>query len=277
MKKYKRELPRRDFLLESALVCGALVLGGCSHSRLRRVSGEGGIDSDYYISRKERLLKDFDELKKSTRVILASRYGNDFGQTIDADARREFDLLIPQIPYVGGDENALTREMIQSAMALALFRAMKNQGKTTEETGKLLYNTVESMADSYPRLLARTVGFYEMSRFGQRKSRNAAAESQKRLYPANWVFTFVEGDGEDFDWGIDYVECGIVKFYHAQGADELTPYLCLADFPMSEALGMGLNQTTTIAEGHEKCNFRFKRGRATQQGWPPVFLNHSSV
>jgi len=196
---------------------------------------------------------------------------------MDADARREFELLIPQIPYVGGDGNALTQEMIQSAMALALYRAMNNQGRTTEETGELLYKTVEAMVDSYPRFLTRTIGFYEMSRFGQRKTRKAAAESQKRLYPSNWVFNFVKGDGEDFDWGIDYVECGIVKFFHVQGADDLTPYLCLADFPMSEAFGMGLTRTTTIAEGDEKCNFRFKRGRATQQGWLPAFLNDSKA
>ena len=277
MKKHEAELSRRKFLLESSLMVGAITLCGCSHADSRHGAKEGVIVPNYYTSKKEELLKDFDGLKRHTRPILVSNYGDDMARAMDEDARREFELLIPQIPYIGGDDNALTQEIIQSAMALALYRAMNNQGKTTEETGELLYKTVEAMVDSYPRLLTRTIGFYEMSGFRQRKTRNAAAESQKRLYPANWAFAFVEGDGEDFDWGIDYVECGIVKFFHAQGADELTPYLCLADFPMSEAFGMGLIRTTTIAEGYDKCNFRFKRGRATQQGWPPAFLDQSKV
>ena len=54
------------------------------------------------------------------------------------------------------------------------------------------------------------------------------------------VRIFVEGDGDDFDWGMDYTECGIVKFLRAQGAGDLAPYFCLADFPMSDAFGLGL-------------------------------------
>jgi hypothetical protein len=117
------------------------------------------------------------------------------------------------------------------------------------------------MAASYPKLLAGAMGFYQMSGFGQRPMRRAALESQERVYPADWVFRFVEGDGEAFDWGIDYTECGIVKFFRAQGAGELAPYMCLADYPVSEALGTGLIRNTTIAEGAERCDFRFKRGR----------------
>ena len=176
MKEDKIKLPRREFLVESALIVGAVVLCGCSHADSRHGTNKGLVVPDYYTSRKEELLKDFDDLKKHARPILVSRYGNDFARAIDADARREFDLLIPQIPYVGGDGNALTQEMIQSAMALALYRAMNNQGRTTEETGELLYQTVEAMVDSYPRFLTRTIGFYEMSRFGQRKTRKAAAD-----------------------------------------------------------------------------------------------------
>jgi hypothetical protein len=53
--------------------------------------------------------------------------------------------------------------------------------------------------------------------------------------------------------------------------------MCLADFPMSEAFGSGLVRTTTIAEGFNRCDFRFKRGGETQQGWPPSFINNTPV
>jgi hypothetical protein len=71
------------------------------------------------------------------------------------------------------------------------------------------------------------------------------------------------GDGKKFDYGCDHKECGIVKFFHKQGADELTPYMCKLDFLYSDALDEGLVRTSTIAGGGTVCNFRFKRGRKT--------------
>lgn len=86
------------------------------------------------------------------------------------------------------------------------------------------------------------------------------------------MFEHVEGDGEIFEWGRDYAECGIVKFLHSQGADELTPYLCLTDYALFGALGIRLERTMTLAEGHEKCDFRFEKGKSPS-GWPPPWLD----
>lgn len=80
----------------------------------------------------------------------------------------------------------------------------------------------------------------------------------------------------DFDFGIDYLECGSCKFLRAQNAFELAPYGCAVDRTASEALGWwGLRRTMTLAEGSEKCDFRFKRGGETQVATatssPPCF------
>lgn len=214
-------------------------------------------------------MEDFDDLREHAREFMAASHGAELSKAIDADSRREFESLIPEIPYIGGDDNHLTDELIQATMALALHRAMSRHGKSVEETGEVLHRIVEAMIASYPRLLTRAVGLYQMSGLGQRSIRRAARESQKRRYPADWVYSFVEGEGEAFDWGIDFTECGIVKFFRAQGAEELAPYMCRADFPMSEAFGTGLVRTTTIAEGGERCDFRFKRGRETSRGRRP--------
>jgi hypothetical protein len=57
-----------------------------------------------------------------------------------------------------------------------------------------------------------------------------------------WVLTYIWGDGKEFDYGYDITECGICKFLHDQHADELVPFLCLVDFPLSKAFGRGLFQ-----------------------------------
>jgi hypothetical protein len=108
-------------------------------------------------------------------------------------------------------------------------------------------------------------GRWQFTRFNTSKLKKKAAESQKRLYPGDWVWSYVEGDGKAFDFGFDMTECALVKFLHAEGADELVPFLCRIDFATSKAFGWGLVRTTTLAEGGEKCDFRFKRGRETKQ------------
>jgi hypothetical protein len=87
---------------------------------------------------------------------------------------------------------------------------------------------------------------------------------QERQYPGNWVMTVNAGD--DHDFGVDYTECGILKFCREQGASELMAYLCPTDYFLSERMGLGLKRTTTLGEGYARCDFRFKKGAPTV--WP---------
>jgi hypothetical protein len=137
------------------------------------------------------------------------------------------------------------------------------------------------MAD-HPKLLLRLVGSIKYRKRYIEKLKKAAAISQKRKYPGDWVCTFVEGDSETFDYGLDITECGIYKFYHARGVDELTPYMCLSDYVVSNAFDRGLVRYKTLAEGAEVCDFRYKKGRETfvfplRDGWPPKFLNEKAA
>jgi hypothetical protein len=119
---------------------------------------------------------------------------------------------------------------------------------------------------SYPRPLLRLLGWWEFSGLYARILKREARKSQRHLYPNDFVYHYIEGNGNDFDFGVDYTECAIQKFYHAQDADEFTPYLCRVDYPISEALGLGLVRTGTLAEGSPRCDVRVKRGRPTC--WP---------
>ncbi|MFX1563555.1 MAG: L-2-amino-thiazoline-4-carboxylic acid hydrolase [Promethearchaeota archaeon] len=227
-------------------------------------------DATYYIKRKAKIIKELNKTMKTTRQVLASHYGDSFSEKALEKTIQEFDSLLPQLPYIGGDKNPLTKNLVFSAAALALYRVLKAHSKSVEETGRILYESIEAEAATvsrFKRWLARRLIW---SRFVKNRLKRMAAESQKCLYPENWVGIYIEGDGKNFNLGLDYTECGICKFYHKQGADELTPYLCILDFPMSRARGSGLIRTTTLAEGGDRCDFRFKRGHVPTQGWPPT-------
>lgn len=189
------------------------------------------VDKKYYVSRKSELLEEFDKNAQYWRQVIVSQYGDDFANTIVRESRVEYEALIPEIPYIGGDENHLTGSLIESAECLALYKAMKARGKTAEETGKILYDTIEvrSRCPSPPIRPSKRLSREEL----MRRRRERAEKSQKRRYPGDWVYGFVEGDGREFDYGYDFSECGTRKFYHAQGADEFLAFCCFLDFPKS--------------------------------------------
>jgi hypothetical protein len=222
----------------------------------------------YYIIQKMKLLRDFDDaFVKGGRRIFVSHFGDDLADVILKEAAHEYAALIPRIPYVGGENNIWTSYLIQCAWLLALYKVLKKHGRTAEEAGKIFYEEAEAQLYSQPENLRRLSCTRMFSKEGLQKMRNAAAESQKRNYPEDWVWSFVEGDGKEFDFGIDITECAIHKFLSLQGAVELAPYPCRIDFANSKALGLGLVRTMTIAEGGDKCDFRYKQGRETKQGW----------
>jgi hypothetical protein len=231
---------------------------------LKLASIATGSSGGYYTSQKPKLLKDFDKtFGKHGQRTLVQHYGDDLAGQILSETRREYEALIPKIPNVGGKENPNERALIQCTWALALHRVLKSRGKTADETGRVFYEGAEAMLRSIPGPLRYIGGRWQFTRFNMNKLKKQASESRKRLYPDDWVWSFVQGDGKEFDWGLDNTECAVVKFFHNQGADELVPYMCRLDFAMSKAMGMGMTRTTTLAEGGEKCDFRFKRGRET--------------
>jgi hypothetical protein len=216
--------------------------------------------NDYYVSQKRLLMWGFDWAARRIRHIVVRRYGAETTGALTAQARREYEALIPQLPYIGGRRNPHTRLIIAAAMFLALYRALKRHGEPVEEIGELVHAGVRTFFDIFPRFPLRLYGGLNFTRRTLRRAQKMALESQKRQYPGAWVYTVVEGDGEAFDWGIDQVECGICKFFADQDADEFVPYVCALDFIASDYFGWGLVRTTTLAEGGEHCDFRFKRG-----------------
>ena len=213
---------------------------------------------NYYASRKAEMLEGFDRAAQRWKVTLSQRYGDGFAEAVLQEARAEFKALVPAIPYIGGDENHLTGSLIGSVRCLAFYRAMKARGKPAAETGKVLYDAVQAHPDDYALQIPTA---QRLSRDELMKRRRAGAtRSQERRYAWDWVYEFVEGDGEAFDYGYDFLECATDKFYRAQGAGEFLPFYCFLDFLKCELDGLGLSRTTTLAEGGERCDHRFKEG-----------------
>ena len=226
--------------------------------------------TEYYLSSKSELLERFDIISQDWKNILAQQYGDENADVILSDACLAYEKLLPVIPYIGGDGNHMTEHLITAVECLTFYKGMKANGKSAEEAGKILHDAIllRGQIPEPPIPPSRMLSEDEL--IERRKRR--AQDSQERKYSGDWVYEFVQGDGEAFDYGYDFSECGAQKFYHSQGASEFLPFYCFLDYPISKTGGYGLERTVTLAEGHSKCDHRFKEGRKTELEWPPPFI-----
>ncbi len=228
---------------------------------------------NWYLKNKPRIMREIKFAIPRYKKPITQAYGADVAEAVVVETIQRFELLLPDIPYIGGDENVLTENLYLSAAMLAMYQALQACGKSVQEVARLIYQGTSSLYSSLPfSLMLYWQGrqLFSKRRINQRQQ--AAAISQERHYPEDWVFEIVEGDEKTFQFGVDYTECGILKYLTKQNAHELAPYLCWLDYPMCAAMRVRLNRTETIAQGGEKCNFRFCRGQAVEV--KPDFLKN---
>lgn len=254
-------ISRRSFLCCFATSCTLAFLPTCSNR-----AQEG----NYYVRNKKKILSELRPLYASLRQELEGKYSAEFADTIMKETQAGYEQLLPALSDIGGDGNILTPNYYQGAMALVFYQVMKDHGETVDEVGEALYRACEDWLRYNP--MNSMSGGMSKGDTAQDGRRRSAERSQQREYPDDWVFEYIPGDGRSFEWGMDYTECGIQKLYLAHGAVELTPYVCLLDFPMSQALKTGLERTTTLALGGEYCDFRFTGSKQVKMEWTPSFL-----
>jgi hypothetical protein len=218
----------------------------------------------YYNSRKQNLLKDFDETAAMVRVPVVARYGETFANTLHSEIRREYEMLIPDIPYIKGPRGrALNTFLLITAQELAAWKAMKGQGKSTGEAWELCHQAIRARAGRIPRWkrwLSRRFMFSKLVRriFARREKQG------QTLRLGDFEVQYLLGDGEDFDLGVNYLQCGNHRFAMEHGGEEFAPYVCMSDIALSDAMGWGLIRTQTLADGCDRCDFRFKNGARTR-------------
>ena len=220
-----------------------------------------------YLFRKNQLIRDFDKSLIRVKLSLFSWLGEHQAKRLIRESRGEYEALIPRIPFIGSN-NPLLVFLLPSTRYLAVYRALQRQDLTIDDAGPLAFEIGTQELRAIPSIVRRFLGYLWFSPWFMERIKKGAINSQQRRYPGNYVLTFIEGDGREFDYGVDYTECASCKFLEAENALELAPYVCAVDKSASELLGWGLNRTMTLAEGSHKCDFRFKKGGVTRVDVP---------
>ncbi len=155
-----------------------------------------------------------------------------------------------QDPLAGNLDNSIT--------LIALYKILTRYGFEADNTGRLLYRCCKEFFELPP-----VMSHYREK--GKRKFHQEYLEKLKQRAGASklggcygFVFDFVlPGDSDTWEYGIDYTRCGILEAARTAGALEVMPYLCLADYPIYRAFGIGLRRSGNLGANNPCCDFRF--------------------
>jgi len=204
----------------------------------------------------KRVLKSFNSLMKTVNQVLLSHYDKGFVAEVHLLAEKEFKNLIPELPYIGGRKNFYNEMPLKAAIILAIYRALSFKGVNLNQFSDLLEEITIAYMETMPKLIRYVAGKLWMNPLFIRLMKKQARISKERKYIGDFVFEVVDSDSE-YIWGIDYLECGIVKFLYRQEEFELAEHACKLDYLMFPAIGVKLDRSGTIAEGCKLCDFRF--------------------
>jgi len=217
----------------------------------------------HYNARKEKLLKDIDRTSALVEASLIARYGKEVTSTMRREVRQEYEKLIPEIPYIKGlRARALNNFLLITAQELAAYKVMKNHGKPPGEAWELCHEALRLSLAKTPRWKRRLLRRVMFSRL-VRKIVARRARQQLKIRLGDFEVEYLTGEGDEFDFGVNYLHCGNFIFAKRHAGEEFAPYVCMSDIALSEALGWSVSRTQTLADGCPHCDFRFKKGAPT--------------
>ena len=170
----------------------------------------------------------------------------------------EFEVVLKQMPYVGGAESRMTDFFMRFLGFMAFGRVLSRKGLSANVIGEIELEAYKAQLLMVPESERLEAGRQFMSAENRSLLREQAALSWRETYPADFVYDYIEpGPDDEFEFGINYRSCGFCKFAAEHGDKNILPNICGLDFAAYETRGIKLERTQTLAGGAAHCNFRF--------------------
>ena len=170
----------------------------------------------------------------------------------------EFEIVLTQIPYVGGTASRMSDFFMRLIGFMAIGRVLRRRGVPLPVIGDIERESYKAQLLTVPEAERLASGRQFMSAENRAFLREQAAKSLAEEYKEDFVYDFVQpGPGDNFEFGINYKACGFCKFADRHGDQEILPAICGLDFEAYATLGIRLERTQTLAGGASHCNFRF--------------------
>jgi hypothetical protein len=180
--------------------------------------------------------------------------------TVIQEVMDEFEIVLSQMPYVGGSASRMSDFFMRLLGFMAIGRVLRRHGVSLTVIGDIERESFKAQLLMVPEAERLATGHQFMSPQNQALLREQAAKSHAQEYSEDFIYDFVEpGIGDTFDFGINYKACGFCKFAARHGDQDILPHICGLDFEAYATRGIHLERTQTLAGGATHCNFRFSR------------------
>jgi hypothetical protein len=196
-------------------------------------------------------------------ATLRERAGLSSIDGIRQEVMDEFEIVLTQMPYVGGAASRMSDFFMRLMGFMAIGRVLRRHGLALPVIGEIERESYKAQLLTVPEAERLASGRQFMSSESQASIREQAAKSHAEEYPEDFVYDFVEpGPDDSFEFGINYKACGFCKFAARHGDKEILPHICGLDFEAYATRGIRLERTQTLAGGASHCDFRFSRLRS---------------
>jgi hypothetical protein len=190
--------------------------------------------------------------------LLAAQVGEAAVPVVKQDVMGEFEVVLEQMPYVGGAPSRMTDFFMRLLGFMAIGRVLKRRGLSPDVIGEIELESFKRQMLTIPEADRMEAGRQFMSAENRALIREQAAGSHQRTYAGDFVYDYVEpGPDEAFDFGINYRACGFCQFAARHGDADILKHICGLDFAAYGLRGIHLERTQTLAGGAAHCNFRF--------------------
>lgn len=121
----------------------------------------------------------FEYFLRSARPVLARHHGEELVEPILADARREYERVLPEVPDIGGRRNAFQVVMTVNGWIAAFHRAMAVQGFSGADSIRVGQQVLDGWLARLPRFALRAIGRIMLSAPSRRYFERQALLSQE--------------------------------------------------------------------------------------------------
>jgi len=140
----------------------------------------------------------------------------------------EFEIVLTQMPYVGGAASRMSDFFMRLMGFMAISRVLRRHGVSLSVIGEIERETYKAQLLTVPEAERLASGRQFMSSENQALLREQATRSRQQEFPEDFVYDFVEpGPGDKFEFGINYKACGFCKFAARHGDKETLPSIFL--------------------------------------------------
>jgi L-2-amino-thiazoline-4-carboxylic acid hydrolase len=176
----------------------------------------------------------------------------------------EFEIVLTQMPYVGGAASRMSNFLMRLMGFFAISRVLRRHGVSLSVIGEIERETYRAQMLSVPEAERLASGRQFMSPENKtllrEQAKKSATQSHRKEFPDDFVYDFAEpGPGDNFEFGVNYKACGFCKFAARHADKEIVPNICGLDFDAYATQGIHLERTQTLAGGASHCNFRFSQ------------------